>query len=331
MTAVSSRMKQLRGIDLFCGAGGSSWGARAAGVVLKAAFDKSILAANVYQANFPDTRFYGGRLEAIDPNELTKEVGEIEIILASPECTSHSPAKGKAPRSELSRETAFEVIRFAQAFAPRWIVVENVVSMRRWRRYKTFISQLKDLGYHIREQVLDSSEFDVPQRRRRLFLTCDKMQMPPTILRATSAVRSAAEILIADEFGVRPLRTKNRAHATLARAARAIETIGKKKPFLIVYYGSDHSGGWQRLERPLRTITTVDRFALVTPTACGHEMRMLQVPELAAAMGFPKELKLEHGTRRDRIHLIGNAVCPPVMQSVVHQLTGSPTSTNGHQ
>ncbi|HKY54970.1 MAG TPA: DNA cytosine methyltransferase, partial [Anaerolineales bacterium] len=55
----------------------------------------------------------------------------------------------------------------------------------------------------------------------------------------------------------------------------------------------------------------------------GHVMRMLQVPELQAAMGMPKSMKFEVGTRRDRIKMIGNAVCPPVMRTVVRILTGS--------
>ncbi len=54
----------------------------------------------------------------------------------------------------------------------------------------------------------------------------------------------------------------------------------------MVYYGSDGAGGYQRLDRPLRTVTTLDRFAYVRPTKFGHEMRMLQPTELAAAMGF---------------------------------------------
>ena len=118
-----------------------------------------------------------------------------------------------------------------------------------------------------------------------------------------------------------PLRKPNRAKATLERAERGFAAIGKTQPFLIVYYGSDGAGGWQRLNRPLRTITTVDRFALVKPDAKhGHVMRMLQVPELQAAMGMPLKMKLVSGTRRDRIKMIGNAVCPPVMRQVVKQL-----------
>jgi DNA (cytosine-5)-methyltransferase 1 len=118
-----------------------------------------------------------------------------------------------------------------------------------------------------------------------------------------------------------PLASKRRAKPTLERARRAIHKLGKNKPFLIVYYGSDGAGGWQRLDRPLRTITTRDRFALVVPSDDGHEMRMLQPPELAAATGFPKDYRWPAITRREHIKLIGNAVSPPVMKAVVESLT----------
>ena len=53
-------------------------------------------------------------------------------------------------------------------------------------------------------------------------------------------------------------------------------------------------------------------------------MRMLQVPELKRAMGFDEDFELPVGTRRDRIRLLGNAVCPPVMEAVVRALVSSP-------
>ncbi len=119
-----------------------------------------------------------------------------------------------------------------------------------------------------------------------------------------------------------PLWTGNRAEATLTRARRAIAKLGAGRPFLLVYYGSDGAGGWQRLNVPLRTVTTLDRFAYVRRNGARvYEMRMLQVPELKRAMGFPKAFKLLHGARRDRIHLLGNAVSPPVMRAVVSALT----------
>ena len=117
-----------------------------------------------------------------------------------------------------------------------------------------------------------------------------------------------------------PLNKNGRAKATLARARRAIKELGKKDAFLLVYYGSDAMGGWQRLNRPLRTITTLDRFALVRPNGTGHEMRMLQPPELAAAMGFPDSYKWGDTRRRNRIKLVGNAVSPLLMKAIIENL-----------
>lgn len=43
-------------------------------------------------------------------------------------------------------------------------------------------------------------------------------------------------------------------------------------------------------------------------------------------MGLPPGYRLDHGTRRDRVRLLGNGVCPPVMEAVVRTLIGPATS-----
>jgi len=61
----------------------------------------------------------------------------------------------------------------------------------------------------------------------------------------------------------------------------------------------------------------------VIPIGGGHKMRMLQPDELQLAMGFRGSFKLtrlEDITRRDRIKLMGNAVCPPVMKAIISSL-----------
>ncbi len=315
---------QLRTIDLFCGAGGSSWGARLAGAEIVAGCDLSPVAGRVYSRNFPEARFFGSRLEEMDPHRLIDELGPIDLLLASPECTNHSPAKGAAPRCELSKETAFQVTRYAEAFEPRWMVIENVVSMRKWSRYREFVDSLEGLGYHTSEHILDSSHFGVPQTRRRLFILCDRKTPPPDSIPNGKKGKSASTIIEGNgKYPFTPLKTERRALATLERAERAMAELGKNEAFLLVYYGSDHAGGWQPLTRPLRTLTTLDRFALVKPTKKGHVMRMLQVPELKAAMGMPKRFRLDEGTRREHIKLIGNAVCPPVMRTVIRCIAGA--------
>ncbi len=293
-----------------------------AGVEVVGAVDIWDLARASYLDNFPNAKFYNRRCESLRPQSIQKEIGAIDVLLASPECTSHTCAKGASPRSEKSRATAFEVLRYARIFKPRWIVVENVVHMRSWRRFRSWLSSLGALGYKIRTQVLNAADFGVAQTRRRLFVMADGQRMPPLVRPINASRIPVAELITSDtELRYSPLRKKGRAKPTLVRAQRAIKSLGARKPFLIVYYGSDGAGGWQRIDRPLRTITTVDRFAYVRPTKNGHELRMLQVPELKAAMGFPDEHKISQGTRRDRIKLIGNAVCPPVVKAVIENLT----------
>lgn len=316
------KKKAIRAIVLFSGAGGSSWGAHEAGIEIVAAIDLWELAGETHKANFPETEFIHSRLEDINLIALMKRLGTIDLIIASPECTSHSPAKGNKPRSEESKDTAFQVLRFAKAFKCRWLVVENVVGMKRWSRYAEFKKALADLGYKLREQTLNAAAFGVAQSRRRLFLVADRNQEPRKVKPRKRAVRNASEIVnLNGRYKWTPVRKPKRAEATIERFDRGIAVVGKNRPFLLVYYGSDHAGGWQQLNRPLRTITTVDRFAVIRPDKKhGHVMRMLQVPELQAAMGMPAKMKFEAGTRRDRIKMIGNAVCPIVMRRVIESL-----------
>jgi DNA (cytosine-5)-methyltransferase 1 len=252
-------------------------------------------------------------------------VGDIDLILASPECTNHTCAKGGRPRDEDSKRTARYVINFARELSPRWIILENVVHMRSWHGYDPLITDLEELGYNVRPEVLDSAEFGVPQTRRRLFLLCDRMRAPSRVLRPLARrnrIALAKDIIEFDgPWKSGPLRTDRRATDTLARAQRAIDVLGEGKPFLIVYYGTDGSGGWQPLNRPLRTLTTLDRFGLVTWNGGVPFLRMLQVPELKRAMGFDSAYELSCGSRRDRIKILGNGVCPPVMEAVVRSLT----------
>lgn len=306
---------------MFCGAGGSGCGAQAAGAKVVAAFDLWAPAVETYRWNFPRTRVWEDPIETISVESVAREIGRVDLILASPECTNHSPAKGSQPRCERSRETAFEVVRFVRVLQPRWIVIENVMQMRHWARYNELMSGLRGCGYQIREQVLNAADFGVPQTRRRLFITCDHETAPPAIAPTVSAWRLAGSVVNRNGFfPFTELRRAGRAANTIERADRAIAELGHKTPFLLVYYGSDGGGGWQSLDVPLRTITTLDRFALVKPSPSGHLMRMLQPPELKAAMGMPPDFELVGRSRREKLRMIGNAVCPPVMNNVVRAL-----------
>lgn len=327
----------VRAIDLFCGIGGNSLGAQQAGVEIVAGFDKWDLATRVYQDNFQGAIVKNKPLQLINVEQIQKKLGHIDLILASPECTSHSVARGKRKRVKWSMKLAFQVTRFSKVLRPRWIVIENVPNMRNWEHYDKFKSELEDQGYKVREQELIASNFGVPQSRKRLFLICDLLQEPPDITSSNETAIAPARTVVNlnGVYRSTPLDNGRRAAKTLARAQKGFEALGTETPFLLVYYGSDGDGsrGWQSLDVPLRTITTLDRFALVKPGPNGEGpvMRMLQPAELQAAMGFPDTFVMNHGNRRDKIHLLGNAVCPPVMKTIIEKLVDKETLQVGRQ
>ena len=293
-----------------------------AGLEIVGGAEMSPYPAAAFRMNFPKAHLYECDLRKLSPRTIKNDLGRIDLLLASPECTNHTCAKGSAPRSEESKNTALEVVRFARVLLPNWIILENVVHMRPWKRFAELKAELQAIGYAIKETVLDSSMHGVPQRRRRLFMVASlngDVSVEDLPIR-----RGRAAVTILDRDGTwptTPLFSARRASRTLERASRAIDTLGAKSPFLLVYYGTDGSGGWQSLDQPLRTITTVDRFALVQPSRVGPTIRMLQPSELRKAMGFPGSYRFPEGARREKVKLLGNAVCPPVMRALVSRIS----------
>jgi DNA (cytosine-5)-methyltransferase 1 len=311
----------FRAIDLFCGGGGSSWGARDAGAKMVGAVDAWDIAAKTYQDNFPTAQVVCAKLRESNRPRILPNVDRVDLIIASPECTHHSIARGAKPLDEESRRSGWFILPFIRAIEPRWIVLENVPRMRSWPGFDDMITKIERCGYRLRMQVLDAADFGVPQTRRRLFIIGDRLRQPGEVLIPRRKGRMAADIL--DPVGTwKAARVFNgrRAEATLERIKTGVRGVGHGKDFLTVYYSSDRAGGWQRLDRPLRTLTTLDRFGLVQWIDGEPTLRMLQVPELKRAMGLPRNFRLAHGTRRDKIKLLGNGVCAPVMRQIVASL-----------
>src|SRR5262249_40241281 len=123
----------IRVLDMFCGAGGSSAGAQLASCEVVHGIDCWPLATLTFQDNFPSATVETRTLYPdSEPGGLVRK-GDIDLIVASPECTNHSPAKGSKPRCEDSRSTTHYVLRFAAKLKPRWVVLENVVQLRNWK------------------------------------------------------------------------------------------------------------------------------------------------------------------------------------------------------
>lgn len=315
----------IKFVDLFCGGGFGGRGAFTAGAKPILAVDAWDLAAETYKSNFPGAEVLCSPIEDLNPKQLAKK-HRPDVLLTSPECTSHSIARGAKPICEKSKETAIGIIPWIEAMQPRWLIVENVNRMKKWGRHNELVSTIESYNYKVNDLLLNAADFGTPQARKRMFLICDREGTVITEkdLKAlhSRSNKTARDIVDwSEHYKSNPLYKEGRAQATIDRAERAMEKLGKKKDFIIVYYGSDYAGGWQSLDAPLRTITTLDRFGLVTWQGNTPYLRMLQPPELMEAMGAGSKHILPHGSRRDKVKLCGNGVCSPVMEIIFKKIS----------
>jgi DNA (cytosine-5)-methyltransferase 1 len=109
--------------------------------------------------------------------------------------------------------------------------------------------------------------------------------------------------------------------------------LAEVRAFLVKFYGTKKDG--RPLQLPLDTVTTVDRFGLVTVTIAGEEyvivdigMRMLTPRELFRAQGFPADYQIDSGihpttrkpvrfTKKAQTRLVGNSVAPDVAAALI--------------
>jgi DNA (cytosine-5)-methyltransferase 1 len=101
--------------------------------------------------------------------------------------------------------------------------------------------------------------------------------------------------------------------------------LGEVRAFLLKYYGTD---GDPKLRDPLHTITTHDRFGLVTVAGVDYQiadigMRMLTPRELFRAQGFPDSYRIEIAvegkplSKEAQVRMCGNSVPPHLAAAVV--------------
>lgn len=296
-------------VDLFAGAGGWTEGARVAGVHVACAVNHWPIAVSSHALNHPKTEHRCQDVALLDPRDLP----DLDALLASPACTGHTRARGKErPHHDASRSTAWAVVDVVEATLPEMLQVENVPEFRRWVLYPLWREALRRLGYDLSENVLNAADFGVPQERVRLFLVGLRGKTPPSIRAPKLKTRAAAEIVDLHAGRWTDVRRHGRAAATLARVKAGRAAFGPR--FLMPYYKSGSGLTGRALDRPIGTITTRDRWAIVD----GDRMRMLSVDECRRAMSFPDSYRLL-GTRAEQIHQLGNAVCPPVATEVLRQ------------
>jgi DNA (cytosine-5)-methyltransferase 1 len=228
-------------------------------VKIAVAMNHWALALESHSSNFGDTLHVLGKAEW---NDLEPLKG-IDLLMASPECTRHSTACGQlkwTPEAEGSRATAWQVHRYAKALRPRWLVVENVRQIKKWDQYEVWVEAIKDLGYNVREQILNSADFGVPQNRIRWFLLGD-LEQEPAEVRPTVEEHKPAYTIIDWSIPCPSIfaRKKPLAANTQKRILIGLERFCSKdllQPFLVKLRTHATAGD---LREPLGTVTTGGR------------------------------------------------------------------------
>ena len=231
------------------------------------------------------------------------------MLLASPACQGHTPARGKEqPHHDAQRATAWAVVTCAEVHRPAAVVVENVPEFADWALFPAWCAALQALGYALAPHVLDAADHGTPQHRQRFILVATRSRKPIQLqLQPQPHIPASAVI---DFSAGRWSRVADKVANTRRRVANGRAAFGPR--FVMPYYGSGSGLTGRSLDRPIGTLTTKARWAVVD----GRRMRMVSVPEAAAFMGFPPGYLMPASATLAN-HLLGNAIPPPLARTVL--------------
>lgn len=165
----------MKVISLFAGIGGLDTGFIENGYEVVWANDIDKYAVQTYQANYSSPIVLG------DLNKINlDEIPSADIVIGGFPCQPFS-SMGELKGFEDTRGTLFfrivELIQnqIERGHKPKALVLENVRNLKHHDKGKTFKiikKTLTDLGYKVYDQVLNSSDYGVPQTRNRTFIVC---------------------------------------------------------------------------------------------------------------------------------------------------------------
>lgn len=164
--------------DLFCGAGGSTVGVEQAGGHVAVALNHWPVATDLYSRRHPNTRTDCADVSQADPRRYVRT----DVLIASPECTNHSQARGVSRKrqhpdlfdsadlsAERSRATMWDVVRFTEQMRYAAVIVENVVEAAKWVLFPSWCQAMESLGYTLTLLSHNAMDAGVAQSRDRIF------------------------------------------------------------------------------------------------------------------------------------------------------------------
>lgn len=291
-------------IDCFAGGGGASKGIELAlNRPIDIAVNHDPEAIRIHKVNHPHTLHLTEDIFTVD---LQKYVAgrPVDLMWASPDCTSHSKAKGGQPRHQGLRILPWAVFKHAKAILPEIIIMENVEEIQQWgpldstgrpikeragEDYNKFIRAMCSLGYAFDSRELVAADYGAPTTRKRWYAVFRRDQRPviwpaPTHSKdgghGTEKWIPCGNFIDWSDLGRSIFnRPKPLADATMRRIANGYRKYVVENPapyivnnqdavaFLIQYHGETKAGDarGQLLTEPIHTITTSPgHFGLVS-------------------------------------------------------------------
>ncbi len=160
-------------LDLFCGAGGLSYGFERVGYEIVLGIDNDKAALETFELNHKGAKGLNADISEINGEQIKKyfNKGKVDVIIGGPPCQGLSlsgPRKFDDPRNKLY----LSYIRLVDELQPKAFIIENVpglVSLFKGKIKDSIVERLTNMGYNISFEVLLASDYGVPQNRKRVF------------------------------------------------------------------------------------------------------------------------------------------------------------------
>ena len=311
-------------IDLFAGIGGFRIPLQELGGKCVFTSEFNYHAQRAYELNFGEVPF--GDITKIDINIVPKH----DILCAGFPCQPFS-ISGKMKGFEDTRGTLiYHVFEIIERRKPEVVFLENVkhlVYHDKKRTLTTIIQHLEELGYIVSKQVLNASDFGVPQNRERIIIIGHKSskfdfskleKQPKPILKEFLDDENEFEFLN-EPYTI--LEDQKRQDSGLIFAGYRNKAIRKAG----VRPGTEHLSRVHK--QPNRIYSTEGVHpALPSQESSGRfwilhdgEVRKLTIQECYRIMGFPDKFRLINN-RGELYKQIGNSVAIPMIKAVGKQI-----------
>ncbi len=326
------RKRRIRAVDLFCGAGGLTYGLAKAGVDVKLGVDIDPACEFPYTAN-NGALFLLKSVEDLQARDLQKAFGRsgLRLLAGCPPCQTFSTYNQKAASTDKRWWLLRHFSRLVQEAAPDLVTTENVRRLQDQDVFNEFVATLKASQYHVTYDVVNCEDYGVPQHRHRLVLLASKLGpirllAPSEIGRSRRTVKEAIGDMPSLEAGsvdsADPLHqasTLSPTNRLRIAASRPGGTWRDWEENLIAdchkrTTGKTYPSVYGRMcwEEPAPTITT--EFFAFGSGRFGHpqQQRAISLREGAILQGFPEGYKFsppEEPIYKKKVgRLIGNAV-----------------------